>query len=243
MSSCQIIALALPALVGTCLLVRGVLLLADKRPKSAAISKVNGITPGDVAVYGTATGPYSITAPITGKNCYLYRTAVWQQKKAEAQGWEKVADETLHVPFFLEDSTGQLLIEPLGADLQIPISLREEYAAAVEQKQVAEQQAQQAKLVVEQRRQEAEQARQVAQGQADAAVISAQGAAQARIVEAEAEAKALGLIAAAIQNNPEILQYQYILKLAPGVQTIFIPSGNQFILPLPTVAPTPTPAP
>ncbi|MGE5251555.1 MAG: prohibitin family protein, partial [Bacteroidota bacterium] len=112
----------------------------------------------------------------------------------------------------------------------------EEYAAAVEQKQIAEQQAQQAKLVVEQRKQEAEQARQVAQGQADAAVIAAQGAAQARIVEAEAESKALALIAAAIQNNPELLQYQYILKLSPGVQTIFIPSGNQFILPLPTTA-------
>ena len=36
-------------------------------------------------------------------------------------------DETLHVPFFLEDSTGQLLIEPMGADLDVPISLREEY--------------------------------------------------------------------------------------------------------------------
>jgi hypothetical protein len=129
-SSGQLIALALPALVGACLLVRGLILLADKRPKSAALSKIDGIAPGDVAVRGTATGPYSITAPIAGTTCYLYRTAVWQQKKSPTQGWEKLADETLHVPFFLEDSTGQLLIEPLGADLQIPISLREEYTAA-----------------------------------------------------------------------------------------------------------------
>ena len=121
------------------------------------------------------------------------------------------------------------------------IHFSDEYAAAVEQKQIAEQQAQQAKLIVEQKRQEAEQARQVAQGQADAAVIAAQGAAQARIVEAEAEAKALGLLAAALQNNPQLLQYQYINKLAPGVQTIFVPSGNQFILPLPTGVPTTTP--
>jgi regulator of protease activity HflC (stomatin/prohibitin superfamily) len=121
------------------------------------------------------------------------------------------------------------------------IHFSDEYAAAVEQKQIAEQQAQQAKLIVEQKRQEAEQARQVAQGQADAAVIAAQGAAQARIVEAEAEAKALALLAAAIQNNPQILQYQYINKLAPGVQTIFVPSGNQFILPLPTAEPVTTP--
>jgi regulator of protease activity HflC (stomatin/prohibitin superfamily) len=121
------------------------------------------------------------------------------------------------------------------------IHFSEEYAAAIEQKQIAEQQAQQAKLVVEQRKQEAEQARQVAQGQADAAVIAAQGAAQARIVEAQAEAEALGLLAAALQDNPQLLQYQYINKLAPGVQTIFVPSGNQFILPLPTAAPTVAP--
>ena len=119
-----------------------------------------------------------------------------------------------------------------------------EYAAAVETKQIAEQQAQQAQLVVEQRRQEAEQARQVAQGQADAAVIEAQGAADAQIIQAEAQAKANELIGQSIQDNPEILQYQYILKLAPGVQTVFIPSGNQFILPLPdTTITTPTTEP
>lgn len=127
------------------------------------------------------------------------------------------------------------------------IHFSDEYAAAVETKQIAEQQAQQAKFVVEQKKQEAEQARQIAQGQADAAVIAAQGAAQAQLIQAEAQAKANELIGQSLQANPEILQYQYILKLAPGVQTIFIPSGNQFILPLPnttpptTVIPTTTP--
>ena len=119
------------------------------------------------------------------------------------------------------------------------IHFSEGYAVAVEQKQIAEQQAQQARLTVEQKKQEAEQARQVAQGQADAAVIAARGAAEARLIQAEAEARSNELIAASLENNPELLQYQYILKLAPGVETIFIPSGNQFILPLPN---TTTPA-
>lgn len=123
------------------------------------------------------------------------------------------------------------------------IHFSEEYAAAVEQKQVAEQQAQQAKLVVEQKKQEAEQARQVAQGQADAAVIAAQGAAESQIIQAEAQAKANDLIGKSIQQNPQILQYQYILKLSPGVQTIFVPSGNQFILPLPGEPTTQTTTP
>src|SRR4026208_923855 len=119
------------------------------------------------------------------------------------------------------------------------IHFSEGYAVAVEQKQIAEQQAQQARLTVEQKKQEAEQARQVAQGQADAAVIAAQGAAQAQIIQAQAEAEANQLISQSIENNPESLQYQYILKLSPGVQTIFIPSGNQFILPLPGSPETP----
>ena len=118
------------------------------------------------------------------------------------------------------------------------IRFSDEYAAAVEQKQVAEQQAQQAKFVVESKKQEAEQARQIAQGQADASVIAAQGAAEARLINAEAEAKANELLAASL--SPTLLQYQYILKLAPGVQTIFIPSGNQFILPLPSTGGTET---
>jgi regulator of protease activity HflC (stomatin/prohibitin superfamily) len=113
------------------------------------------------------------------------------------------------------------------------ITFTEEYAQSIEQKQIAEQQALQAAFVVESKKQEAEQARQIAQGQADAAVIASRGAAEARLIEAEAEAEALELIAAALEDNPQLIEYQYVLKLAPGVQTIFIPSGNQFILPLP----------
>lgn len=132
----------------------------------------------------------------------------------------------------LSESFGENNLELLDFILR-DIHFSEEYAAAVEQKQIAEQQAQQAAFVVEQKRQEAEQARQVARGQADAAVIAAQGAAEAQIIQAQAQAEANELIGQSLQENPEILQYQYILKLAPGVQTIFIPSGNQFILPLP----------
>lgn len=113
------------------------------------------------------------------------------------------------------------------------ISFSDEYAASVEQKQIADQLAQQAIFVVEQKRQEAEQARQTARGVADAVVIEAQGQADARIIEAEAEAEALGLINSAIKNNPDLLTYQYITKLAPNVQAMFLPSDTPFLFPLP----------
>lgn len=123
------------------------------------------------------------------------------------------------------------------------ITFSPEYAASIEQKQIAEQTAQQAKFVVEQRRQEAEQARQVAQGRADAAVIDAKGVAEARIIEAEAEAKALAVISAIIRDNPDMLTYQYITKLSPSIQTLLLPSNSPFLFPIPELAPTATPVP
>lgn len=113
------------------------------------------------------------------------------------------------------------------------IAFSAEYADSVEQKQIAEQLAQQAAFVVEQRRQEAEQARQVAQGRADAVVIEAQGAAQARLIQAEAEAQALALLAEALAQNPNVLTLEYIQKLAPNIQVMLVPTDNPFLLPLP----------
>ncbi len=110
-----------------------------------------------------------------------------------------------------------------------------EYAVAVEQKQIAEQQAQQAKFVVESKKQEAEQARQVAEGQADAAVIAAQGEADARLIQAEAEAAALELINSAIQGKPDLLTYQYISKLGPQIDVMLLPNDSPFLFPLPEV--------
>lgn len=128
------------------------------------------------------------------------------------------------------------------------IAFSDEYAASVEQKQIAEQLAQQAAFVVQQREQEAEQARKVAQGKADAQVIEAEGRAKSRLIEAEAEAKALALIADALRNNPDLLTFEYIQKLAPGIRVMLVPSNMPYLLPLPDleggstleVSPTPT---
>ena len=124
------------------------------------------------------------------------------------------------------------------------LSFSEEYGDSIEQKQIAEQLAQQAAFVVEQRKQEAEQARQVSQGQADAAVIIAEGdaealiltaeaEAEARVLIAEAEAEALGLIGAVISNNPDLLTYEYIQALAPNITVMLLPADAPFLFPLP----------
>ena len=116
------------------------------------------------------------------------------------------------------------------------ITFTPEYAASIEQKQIAEQRAQEAEYVVEQRKQEAEQARQVAEGTKDAAIIEAEGRAQSQIIEAEAEKEALELIASILETNPELLNYRYIEKLAPGIQVMLVPNDNPYLLPLPELA-------
>lgn len=117
------------------------------------------------------------------------------------------------------------------------ITFTPEYAASIEQKQIAEQLAQQAEYIVEQRRQEAEQARQVAEGTKDAAILAAEGRAESVVIEAKAEAEALQLIAEVLATNPSLLNYRYIEKLAPGIQVMLVPNDNPYILPLPDVAP------
>jgi regulator of protease activity HflC (stomatin/prohibitin superfamily) len=107
-----------------------------------------------------------------------------------------------------------------------------EYAEAVEQKQIAEQSALQAAIRVEQRFQEAEQVRLTAQGQADAVVIAAQGQAAATLRQAQAEAESLALIQAALEQNPQVLDFRYIDQVAPDVSVIYLPGS----------APTATPA-
>jgi regulator of protease activity HflC (stomatin/prohibitin superfamily) len=111
------------------------------------------------------------------------------------------------------------------------ITFTPEYAASIEQKQIAEQLAQQAEYIVEQRKQEAEQARQVAEGTKDAAIIEAEGRAESQVIEAQAEAQSLQLIAEVLAKYPELLNYRYIEKLAPGIKVMLVPNDAPYLLP------------
>ncbi len=113
---------------GLCLLFVGTRLLARQRSLLAIpSSKIGSASRGLVEINGKAAGPHTMMAPISGNPCFLYRTTVWQQRRSESQKWRKIAEETLHLPFFIEDATGQLPIHPPGADLDLLREFREEY--------------------------------------------------------------------------------------------------------------------
>lgn len=116
---------------GLYLFFRGLRLLARRRRRNVPTCKIRDASLGRIEVTGSATGPHTISAPIAGKPCFLYRTTAWQQRNSSHHEWEIVASETRHVPFFLDDSTGQLLIEPLGADLDLQDGFCEEYTESL----------------------------------------------------------------------------------------------------------------
>ena len=121
------------AVVGIYLFCHGFLLLQRKRLiMNTPASKIRSAAMGLVEISGLATGPYTLTAPITGLPCYYHRTLVWQWKQqGKNSSWVKEADESVHVPFYLEDETGRLLVNPQGAELDIHRDFHEEFSTSL----------------------------------------------------------------------------------------------------------------
>jgi regulator of protease activity HflC (stomatin/prohibitin superfamily) len=125
------------------------------------------------------------------------------------------------------------------------ISFSPQYASALEQKQVAEQE----RILKEY---QAEQMRKLAEGERDKLKIEAEGRAGA--VEREAKAQATAIVlkgqadAAALQavsdvlnRNKDLIVYRYVDKIAEGIKVMLVPNDNPYLLPLPDITGEETP--
>ncbi len=86
------------------------------------LSKIHSASVGLVEVCGDPVGPRTLSAPVTGDPCYYYRVQVWQweeQDSGKSHSWKLRLDENSYVPFFLEDATGRLLIDPQNAEMEL----------------------------------------------------------------------------------------------------------------------------
>ena len=124
--------LLLPALgvvLGVIWAYRGSLLLKRKRLilKTPA-SKIRAASMGLVEVSGLACGPFVLLSPLKKIECYYHRSVAWEwKKKGRAGEWVKVAEETLHVPFYVDDSTDRVLVDARGADTHLHCDFNEQY--------------------------------------------------------------------------------------------------------------------
>jgi regulator of protease activity HflC (stomatin/prohibitin superfamily) len=124
------------------------------------------------------------------------------------------------------------------------IAFSSEFQAAIEAKQVAQQQVQTEQQILAQKKIQADQAVAQAQGQADSNVKLAQGQAAATVALAQGQATANTSLAASLSD--QILQYQYIQKLTDKITVMLVPSGNASIFDLKGLlnpAPAASPAP
>jgi hypothetical protein len=117
---------------GVYLFLRGFRMLQNKRLiQNTPLSKIRSASMGLVEVSGMATGPQTIRSGITDEPCYYYRARAWRESDSGNRGaWEQVADETVGVPFFVDDGTGRLLVYPQGARLDVHRNFREEYGGS-----------------------------------------------------------------------------------------------------------------
>lgn len=109
------------------------------------------------------------------------------------------------------------------------ITFSDLFRQAIEQKQIADQEAQQAQLRVVQRENEANQLRAQAAGERDAAISRAQGDAEAIVLRAQAEAEALRLVSEQIAANPSLIQYLYVQNLSDNVNIALVPANSPFL--------------
>ena len=78
------------------------------------------------------------------------------------------------------------------------VTFSAEFQKAIEQKQIAQQEAQRMQYVLEKEKQEKER----------------------KIIEAQGEAESIRLKGQALASNPALIQYEYVQKITPGIQTI-----------------------
>ncbi len=72
-----------------------------------------------------------------------------------------------------------------------------------------------------------------AAGKADAIRLEGQAEADVVLLKAQAEAEALRLLAAALQNNKDLINLRFVDKIAPNLRVMLLPSNNPFLFSLP----------
>ena len=68
-----------------------------------------------------------MTSPIMQAPCVYWRYTVEEYRKGKKSGrWVTIARDERRVPFFVEDDTGKILVDSMGAEIDIPQDLREQ---------------------------------------------------------------------------------------------------------------------
>lgn len=96
------------------------------------LSRIRSASLGLVEISGLATGPYTMSAPLSALPCYYYRTVAWEWKRSgKDKKWVKIVDERMHLPFYVDDNTGQMLVDPRDAELDLHCDFQDEFTGGL----------------------------------------------------------------------------------------------------------------
>ncbi len=107
---------ALGVVVGPYLFYRGFRFLQRKRLiLDIPPSTIRAAAVGAVEIRGRAVGPYALVSPLALRDCLYYRLMV---RVSENNKRRLLIDEVC-APLFVDDGTGELMIYPAGAEMQL----------------------------------------------------------------------------------------------------------------------------
>jgi hypothetical protein len=99
--------------------------LLSQKIKNTPTSKVRSAAAGLVELFGKAKCKDDISSPISKAKCiYWHVNCEYYYHHKKSSGWRTFYSRSSSTPFYLEDDTGKMLVEPKDGQIQIPSDFR-----------------------------------------------------------------------------------------------------------------------
>jgi hypothetical protein len=94
--------------------------LLIQKIKNTPTSKVRSAAAGLVELFGKAIMKDEMKSPVSQAKCVFWRMHGEYYQPGKHGGWRDLFKKESSTPFYLEDETGKMLIDPKGAEIDIP---------------------------------------------------------------------------------------------------------------------------
>ncbi|MFH1520012.1 MAG: GIDE domain-containing protein [Candidatus Micrarchaeota archaeon] len=94
--------------------------LLQQKIKNTPTSKVRSVAVGLVEIFGKAKCLEEMFSPISKVKCIYWRLNCEYYKSGKHGGWRTFYSPSSSKMFYLDDDTGKMLINPTGAEIDIP---------------------------------------------------------------------------------------------------------------------------
>ncbi|MDD5688161.1 MAG: GIDE domain-containing protein [Elusimicrobia bacterium] len=91
-------------------------------------SKIRSVPMGFSELSGVARQKFDLKSPLTNAVCVFYRFTIERKsvnkKNRRTWMWELIKEKTSTIYFYIEDETGQILVDPMDAEAVLPVDYR-----------------------------------------------------------------------------------------------------------------------